>query len=152
MRNTRFLIPSATFLLGAVVALGAAWLFGLLGSTTVHKSDEPAELVELTLQATIDGSDRFVFSRDKIKHEHGTLGSPRNVYLNSEPWENLNQSPEHWRELARDLDLEKAVLTWRNGRDVAALETEVQGFSLYFADTPLGAGHYAVTVMIPRRR
>ena len=107
--------------------------------------------VTITLSATIDGSDRFVFTRDSAYDDHARWSVPRNVFFNGEPWEDLSQPPPGWPELARNLELNKAVILTRRGRDVIALESTTEGFDVYFADTPMSAGEYEVTISIPQK-
>ena len=63
----------------------------------------------------------------------------------------LYEAPSGWSELAPTLDLLKAAITVRNGRDVIALEPTAEGFDLYFADTQMGSARYSVTVSIPKK-
>jgi len=63
----------------------------------------------------------------------------------------LSQPPAGWPELARNLDLTKAKIVARKGRDVIALVPAPEGFDLYFADTPMGSGTYEVTISIPQK-
>ena len=68
-----------------------------------------------------------------------------------EPWTKLDQTPAAWRDYSRRLDLSKARIVQRQGRDVIALEQTPDGFDLYLCDSPNGAADYDVTVAIPRR-
>ena len=105
--------------------------------------------VLLTITATIDGSDRFVFTHENATNEHGRWSPPQNVTFNGEPWPDLSISPANWSSWAANLDLAKAVLVDRKGRDMISLEHTADGFDLYFADTQMGAGPYEATVAIP---
>lgn len=109
----------------------------------------PATLV--TFAATIDGSDRFVFTRDGVVHEHGRWQPPQDVSINGEPWTDLSATPTVWTELAGNLDLQRASLVSRKGRDLMVLERTTEGFALYFADTQMGSAPYEGTISIPRR-
>ena len=106
---------------------------------------------ELTLTATLDGSERFIFTRDNVWNEHGRWAPPTEVFINGQPWEDLSRAPESWAEFAASLDLNKATILTRNGRDIIALEPTAEGFDLYVADTQMGAAKYSVTISIPRK-
>jgi hypothetical protein len=49
------------------------------------------------------------------------------------------------------VNLQRARIQTRTGRDLIVLETTAEGFDLYFADTPMGAGKYSVTIAIPKK-
>lgn len=106
----------------------------------------------LKLAATVDGSGRFVFTRDAARYEHGHWSPPTGVSLGGEPWPDLARTPAAWSEAARSFDLARAWVVKRRGRDVIALESTPDGFDLYLGDSPNGAADYAVTIAIPRRR
>ena len=99
----------------------------------------------------IDGSERFIFTQDTAWNNHGHWQAPKDVLFNGTPWDDLSQAPPGWAALAPTLDLGKAAITVRNGRDIIALETTKEGFDLYFADTHMGAAKYSVTISIPRK-
>ena len=149
----RILIGSGLFLAGVLVGLEVAWFLGFLRPHSGHESlvHATGSTVELTLAGTIDGSDRFIFTRDNVVNEHGRWAPPKDVLLNGVPWPDLTQPPEGWLEFAAPLDLARAVITTRQSRDIIALEPTADGFDLYFADTQMGAGDYSVTIAIPRR-
>ena len=48
------------------------------------------------------------------------------------------------------LDLTRARIANRDGRDVIALEETAGGFDLYLCDSPNGSANYEVTIAIPR--
>lgn len=150
----RILLWVGLFLGGAILGFELAWFLkpGLAkNSAAVPSSPLPRAEVSLTLSAAIDGSDRFIFTRDNVWNEHGQWGPPAKVLFNGAAWEDLTQPPPGWIELARDLDLRAAKLATRAGRDVVALEPTAEGFDLLFADTPMGAGKYSVTISIPKK-
>ncbi len=146
---------SGLFLAGLVVGLEIAWLVGFFrphqespvrpGVQSVHGT------VAITVSATVDGSERFMFTAQGVQHEHGQWQPPKNVLFNDQPWEDLTQPPPGWAELAVGLDLKRAVITERSGRDVISLEATHEGFDLFLADSQMGAGKYAVTISIPRK-
>ena len=102
------------------------------------------------MSAIIDGSDRFIFTHDLAYDDHARWSTPKNVIFNGEPWVDLSQPPPGWAELAPGLDLNKANILTRKGRDVIALEPTPEGFDIYFAHTQMGAGQYEVTISVPR--
>jgi hypothetical protein len=143
---------SGLLLLGVLFGFAIACLVGLPSS----RSRSPfarrfSGAVELTFIATIDGSERIIFTRDNVWNEHGQWSPPKEVFINGQPWKDLSQAPDGWAEFAAPLDLSKATILTRNGRDVIALEPTVEGFDLYIADTQTGAAKYSVTISIPRR-
>jgi hypothetical protein len=71
------------------------------------------------------------------------------VLFNGEPWMDLSTPPPQWDKLARTLDLPRAELIQRKGRDIIALERTADGFDLYFADTQMGAADYEATISVP---
>jgi hypothetical protein len=148
----RVLLWSGLFLLGVLFGFAIAFLLRIAQS---RKGSPPAMRVpgaaELTLTATIDGSERFIFTRNNVWDEHGRWAPPKEVVLNGQPWEDLSQGPDGWAEFAATLDLRKATILTRNGRDIIALEPTVEGFDLYIADTQMGSAKYSVTISIPRK-
>ena len=106
----------------------------------------------LHLSGSIDGSGRIVFTRDRVHYEHRHWSRPYQMQFDHEPWLDLDQTPVPWTDFGRTLDLSKAWIAEREGRDVIALEATPDGFDLYLCDSPNGADEYAVTIAIPRRR
>jgi hypothetical protein len=107
--------------------------------------------VEITLRANVDGSDRFVFAGESLWNEHGQWQAPIDVFFNGEPWLDLTIAPAGWPEQARQLDLARASIVTRKGRDVISLESTADGFVLIFSDTQMGRAVYEVSIAIPRR-
>lgn len=136
------------FLAGVFVGFEAAWLVGVWQARRDSPSPSPGT-VTIAFSATIDGSDRFVFTRNMAYNEHGQWGPARKVVFNDQPWEDLSQPPPGWADLIQNLDLPRATLITRNGRDVIALEPTADGFDIYFADTQMGAADYQATLSIP---
>ena len=139
------------FLAGAIIGFEIAWLLGLTRGRVQTVSAAPRETITLSLSAEIDGSERFIFTPDRVWNEHGRWGPPKNVKFNGVPWNNLSQSPANWTEMATYLDLPAAKILTREGRDVIALEPSQDGFELLIADTLMGAGNYTVTISIPKK-
>ena len=105
----------------------------------------------LRITATVDGSGKIVFTRQAVRYEHKQWGQPTNVSFGGEPWLDLTRTPPTWLEAAAHLDLTKAWIVKRKGRDVIALEQTPDGFDLYLCDSPNGAADYEVVIAIPRR-
>lgn len=110
-----------------------------------------AKIVTLTLSAEIDGSDRFIFTRDNVWNVHGRWQAPKHIRFNGQPWIDVFIAPEGWTELAAKLDLSKVALTTRKGRDVIALEHTADGFDLYFVDSQMGSAIYEAVITIPEK-
>ena len=106
----------------------------------------------LRIACRVDGSGRVVFTRERVHYEHKHWRRPDHVLFDGEPWTNLGQTPVPWTDYGHVLDLSKAWIVKRKGRDVISLEHTPDGFDLYLSDSPNGAGDYAVTIAIPRRR
>lgn len=106
----------------------------------------------LRISATVDGSGRMIFTRSSVKYEHKHWGRPTAVKFDGEPWTNLDVTPPPWTDFGDRLDLTKAWIVKRQGRDSISLENTPDGFDLYLCDSPNGANHYEVTIAIPRRR
>lgn len=147
MKHT--IVWSGIFIGGAIVGFAFGWLIrsGVWAPTV---GGELHDEIQLTFSATIDGSDRFIFTPDNVWNDHGKWQPPQDVLFNNEPWNDFTQPPPGWPELAATLNLAGARLLKREGRDIIVLEKTTEGFDLYFADTPMGAGKYVVTVLIPK--
>ncbi len=113
--------------------------------------DSSAYVTLIRIAANVDGSERFVFTSRNVRYEHKSWSRPTDVTFDGEPWADLDDSPRGWRDLSRHLDLPKAWIVKREGRDVVTLEQTAQGFDLYLSDSPNGSAHYAVTIAVPRR-
>ena len=105
----------------------------------------------LHISCRLDGSGRIMFTRDSVRYQHKHWRPPTQVLFDGEPWNKLDRTPVPWRELEGRLDLSKAWIVQRKGRDVIALEHTPDGFDLYMSDSPNGGAEYAVTIAIPRR-
>lgn len=149
--SRRVLSWSGLFLIGALIGFGIAWALATPKQIRSDRTsrDVTRSAVEITISATIDGSERFIFTRDTAWDDHGHWQPPRDVLFNGTPWEDLSQAPAGWAELAPTLELKKAIITVRNGRDIIALEPTTEGFDLYFADTQMGSAKYSATISIP---
>lgn len=106
----------------------------------------------MRISAHMDGSGRFSFTPRGIVYEHMSWGPPKEVTFNEKPWLELTETPSGWTTVASQLDLTKARVIQRKGRDVVALEHTPAGFDLYFADAPNGSADYEVVISIPRRK
>ena len=105
----------------------------------------------LRISASVDGSDKIIFTNRKVRCKHLNWSPMTNVMFNGKPWENPGKSPGDWRGFSEGLDLARARIVKRSGRDVIALETTKKGFVLYLDDSPNGAADYSVTIAIPYR-
>src|SRR5882724_1545784 len=94
------------------------------------------------LSANVDGTGKFVFTSSSVRYQHLNWQPPTDVTFDGQPWENLDQTPPAWTDNGRQLNLSRARIVKREGRDVIALEHTADGFDLYFADSPGGADRY----------
>ena len=106
----------------------------------------------LHISGRVDGSGRIIFTPQSVHYEHKHWRRPNHVLFDGEPWTKLDQTPVPWRDFGDRLDLSKARIVKRKGRDVIALEHTPDGFDLYLSDSPNGGADYAVTLAIPRRK
>jgi hypothetical protein len=136
-----------------IVTFGARFAFGNISSDSDDSTDDSTSSNPkiLKITATIDGSDRFIFAGTSVRLEHKFWDPPTNVVFDGKPWTDFSQPPAGWRHIATHLDLTKAHIVDRHGRDVIALEITRDGFDLYFDDSPNGADDYDVTISIPER-
>jgi hypothetical protein len=105
----------------------------------------------LRISTRCDGSGRIVFTRDDVHYEHRHWAPLAKVLFDGEPWTNLKKTPVAWTDYGAELDLTRARIVSRQGRDVIALERTADGFDLYLSDSPNGGADYSVTIAIPRR-
>ena len=145
----RRVLPGILLLLGLVLGFGLAHLWPKPAARTSATATGGNRALTVTIAALVDGSERFVFTRDNVWDDHGQWQPPKEVTFNGEPWPDLAAPPPQWDKLAANLDLSKAVLLQRKGRDIIALEKTAEGFDLYFADTQMGAAPYEATISIP---
>jgi hypothetical protein len=106
----------------------------------------------LRIGATVDGTGRIIFAGRNVRYERKRGAQLTQVKFDGEPWSDLDKTPAAWRDIGERLDLTRAWIVKRKGRDVIALETTPDGFDVYLCDSPNGAGDYEVTIAIPRRR
>lgn len=141
IRTTLFMVAAA-----ALAAIG--------GSLEIAASDDvvDAQPKLVHLSAVVDGSGRFIFTKGALRYEHKHWGRPTQVRFDSEPWANLDQTPPSWSDYSHRLDLTKASIVKRKGRDVIALESTPDGFDLYVSDSPNSSATYEITIAIPRRQ
>jgi len=104
----------------------------------------------LRISATIDGSGRFRFTRKSLKFEHKHWSRPTGASIDGEPWKDTNVTPGPWKDIAGRVDLTRAWIVKREGRDTIALESTPDGFDVYVADSPNGAAEYSIVIAIPR--
>ena len=120
-------------------------------SQAVREQAASAQPKLLRISATVDGSGRIVFTREMARYEHRQWSRPANVIFDGERWSQIDRPPAPWRDYADRLNLSKAWIVERKGRDVIALEHTPNGFDLYLCDSPNGSSEYTVTIAIPRR-
>jgi hypothetical protein len=115
-------------------------------------SRQISEAQILKISAEVDGSGFFEFTPVSASYHHLNWEPPTAVTFDGEPWADLDQTPPGWADNGPRLDLSRAQIVERRGRDVIALEHTEVGFDLYLGDTPNGSDHYEVTIAIPRRK
>jgi len=123
-------------LLLAVFALGAD---EATSKNNSESSDNAASLQPkmLRIAGNIDGSGRIVFTRHSVIYEHKHWDPPTDVTFDGEPWD-LARTPESWDSLGGTLDLTKAWIVKRSGRDVIASNTRRMGLISIFVTRQTG--------------
>lgn len=145
------------FCLALAVPLVAQEAGSSKNPTTVREGGESfddlmaAQPKLLRISGTVDGSGRISFDRQGVRYEHKQWSPPSKMIFGGEPWPDLSRTPPSWSEVAGNLDLTRAWVARRRGRDVIALEQTPDGFDLYLCDSPNGSDEYEVTIAIPRR-
>jgi hypothetical protein len=120
-------------------------------AATLSDDATDAHIQLLHITANVDGSGKFVFTAHKVHYEHLNWSPPTNVTIDGEAWENLQKPFPGWNKFAKGLNLSRAWIVEREGRDVIALESTARGFNLYLDDSPNGSANYEVTIAIPRK-
>jgi len=141
----------ATLALALIVGMGCAAEHHWHGSRRLSSS-EIADAKILKITAQVDGSGFIEFTPESVQYHHLNWQPPTDVTFDGEPWQNLDQTPASWSDNGRRLDLARAQIVERKGRDVIALERTEAGFDLFLDDSPNGADRYEVTIAIPWRK
>ena len=98
----------------------------------------------------IDGSDRLVINSDGASWEHKFWAWPTAVSLNDVRWDPKENSylanDGVTRFLSPDIDFSTARILGRSGRDLVAMERQVDGVVIVFADNPVGRAEYEVSI------
>jgi hypothetical protein len=131
--------------------LTAILILGILtGCSSLSRKSSPAKdpNTYLTITGSIDGSEKFLFTRNRIYWTHLHWSEPVGMKFCGERWVDLKETPKKWAAFS-NLDLAHAYIVTRQGRDIIALETVKDGFILYLSDSPNGADDYSVVIAIP---
>ncbi len=106
---------------------------------------------QLSLHATIDGSDEITITAEKATWHHLHWGGPGpEVFLNDVAWdpartpEISNEGPTRY--LPPDVDFRQAHVVGCRGRDLAAVELAADHLTIHFVDTPIGSDVYEVVI------
>jgi len=141
----------ATLALALLVGMGCVSEHHGHGVRRLSSSDI-ADAKILKISAQVDGSGLIEFTPLSVRYHHLNWQPPVEVTFDGEPWQDLDQTPASWSDSGRQLDLARAQILERKGRDVIALERTEAGFDLYLDDSPNGADQYEVTIAIPWRK
>ena len=147
-----YLLVATAFSLGAVPPGKRSTTSDSRGVAQAFDDAMAAQPKLLHISCRVDGSGRIIFTPQSVHYEHKHWRRPNHVLFDGEPWTKLDQTPVPWRDFGDRLDLSKAWIVKRKGRDVIALEHTPDGFDLYLSDSPNGGADYAVTLAIPRRK
>lgn len=108
----------------------------------------------LQIDATIDGSDVLVLSAQGAEWTHKHWGWAKDVMLNDVAWQPKDQPtlPSTGElQFLTTVDFSKAKVLDRQGRDTVAMEREDDRLTIYFADSPGGAGEYQIKILLPAK-
>jgi hypothetical protein len=123
------------------------YAFQVVLTPQTHKV--PTAQTLLHVQGTIDGSDRVVIRDTGATLQHFFWDLPT-FTLNGVPWNAAAQStmPNSGATqfLPNAVDFSTATFVKNSGRDLASFEVFDDRVELIFADNPLGAGNYDVTL------
>lgn len=129
----------------------ALFLLTVLSSCCTSANRPPVDpYAYLTITGQIDGSEKFIFTPERVQWVHRHWSEPDDMTFKGKPWTNPRKTPAQWAQFA-SLDLPHATIVKRQGRDLVALEPTPDGFVLYFDDAPNGAAAYSVTIAIPKK-
>ena len=110
----------------------------------------PTTQTLLHIHGTFDGSDRIVITNSGATLEHYFWGYPTNLTLNGVPWDPTTQPtlPNSGATtfLPSEIDLTSATFMKNEGRDLASFEVFNDHVDVVFADSPVGASDYDVTL------
>src|SRR4029078_10129194 len=90
---------------GVTIGFGVAVLLRPHAPVEKASAQTAARTLTLTISAKVDGSERFIFTRENVYDEHGRWQAPKDVIFNGEPWADLSAPPPGWEKLAANLDL-----------------------------------------------
>lgn len=109
-----------------------------------HDGKVSQKFSTMTLEATIDGSGKFIFSENQIRYQHSSWDYPSNVMINGRKWNNL-QDPFM---LEKKYNYSSAEVIDRKGRDMISMEKNSTGLVVYVNDSPNGAGLYSISIKL----
>jgi hypothetical protein len=163
MRTCRLALTSCLFTL-AVAGLGAACSASgpTRGTAPDARQGQPlaevarpafpaSQRATLTFEGPIDGSDRILITRAGARWENVHWGAPQGVVrLNGIAWEPRMRpvltNDGETRFLPDSVDLYRARLVSRSGRDFAGIEPGPDGLVLRFVDSPNGPAPYTLII------
>ena len=104
----------------------------------------------LHVSASVDGSDVLHISNSAATWSHGFWGQPTNVTLNGTSWDTVDNptltNSGSTMFLPPGVDLSTVQFSANAGRDTATYQLFPDHIDVYFADAPLGASNYDVTL------
>lgn len=102
----------------------------------------------LTISAKVDGSGKFIIKKDQITYTHLHWGKPENVLIDGKKWENLDEPFKISKEFSGAINLQKAKVLKKKGRDVVAMEKDDDSLVVYFDDSPNGSDEYEIVIAL----
>jgi hypothetical protein len=119
-------------------------------SFTPRPPPVPSPSATLHIVATIDGSDTLQITDTGLTWVHNFWSEPSDVTVNGTPWDTADDPtlPDTGATafLPPGVNLSSVVFTKNSGRDTATYQLFSNQIDVYFADNPLGAGVYDVTL------
>lgn len=132
-----------------MAALRAQFPPASAGPTTKEAERSHVATFVLEIAADIDGSDELHLTKDGLSWTHKQWDWPSTVKVNGREWdphEELKWEAIGAEPVGEDQVVKLSRIVNRDGRDTIAVESQADGVTIYFADTPGGADAYMVKV------
>lgn len=113
-------------------------------SSNKQKNDDSVlEKATVILEGDIDGQGTFVFQNNQISYLHSMFDYPRNVTINGEPWEDLNEPFE----LGFVPDYSSTTVLKKIGRNIIEMTPSRDKVELYIYDSDSSFARYQVSLL-----
>lgn len=112
-----------------------------------------ATAATLKITANVDGSDELMIGKNGAAWVHRFWSQPSNVSLNGVKWDPAshhtlaNTGPTQY--LPAGVNFQNATIAQTKGRDIVGIDHFSDHVDVFFADAPVGADLYSVTLTFP---